>query len=135
VDAELHTEVEDMIAAAIGNYHRENVARLSDIEGRLIGIDGNGTGKRGVLQQMGETLDEIKNDLKDTQRKVGVLTVSDTSWNKEKLLKGVGWFVVTLIAAAGVFIAGLTYWHSRHPGPIIIGAKPVVTQSFNSETR
>ena len=132
---ELKEEVKELIAAAIGAYHQQNVERLTAIEKRLIGIDGNGTGNRGVLQQMGETLDETKNDVKTIREAVSKLTISDTTWNKEKMLKGIGWFVVTFIAAAGVLLAGLTYWHSQHPGPIIIGTKPAVTQSYNSETR
>ena len=129
---ELKEEVKELIAAAIAVYHRENVERLGNIEKRLIGIDGNGTGSRGVLQQMGETIDETKDDIKTIKESVASLTLSDTTWNKEKMLKGFGWFILAAVAVMGLMFTALTYWHAQHPHGIIIGAQSSVVR-YDSE--
>src|ERR1019366_1067902 len=57
------TEVQSMVDLAIAKYHAENVSRLIRIEDRIIGIDGNGTGKRGAIQILGEQISEVNRNV------------------------------------------------------------------------
>ena len=47
-----------MIDLAILKFHAENVAHMTTIEQRIIGIDGNGTGRKGAIQRLEEKMDD-----------------------------------------------------------------------------
>lgn len=51
-------EVQTMVDLAIAKFHGENVVRMTRIEDRIIGIDGNGTGKKGALQRLDAKVDQ-----------------------------------------------------------------------------
>jgi hypothetical protein len=52
-----------MVDLAIAKYRAENVARLTRIEDRIIGIDGNGTGKKGAVQILSDKMDRLAESL------------------------------------------------------------------------
>lgn len=97
--------VQTMIDLAIAKYHGENVARLTSIEARLIGIDGNGTGREGAIQRLEKKMDEntlVTNRLGDS---VDRLSTSSRFWSKKSILS-VGWAAFSIVIALATIVAG-----------------------------
>ncbi len=84
-------EVEGIVNLAIARYHSENVTRLTRIEDRIIGIDGNGTGRKGALQTLGDQVGEINANVKvmleKDQQKEGARKLR-TKWTR--IIVGLG---------------------------------------------
>lgn len=88
---------------------------MSKLESRLIGIDGNGTGKEGVLQRQDKALVAIHSNLSDQDKKLDTLLTRSTTWNKANVLKGLRNWIIMLAGMVGVLLAYLTYHHTFFP--------------------
>lgn len=87
-------EIQTMIDLAIQRFHGENVARLTKIEDRIIGIDGNGTGRIGALQRQDLKLSELDG-------KLNILVTRSETWSKKGVWSVVKWgipIIITLLA-------------------------------------
>lgn len=83
-----------MIDLSIARFHGENVARLTKIEDRIIGIDGNGTGRKGALQRQDDKLEEMSGQLK-------TLLIRSETFSKKGFWTLVRWgipIIITLLA-------------------------------------
>lgn len=105
MDDKLRKEIETMIAAHTLELHSQNVARFTRIEERIIGIDGNGTGREGALQRQDKVLASINADAKATRSLVYGLVHDKTS--RAKLLKALAW-------VAGLGGPALATWLTHH---------------------
>lgn len=98
-----------MIDLAISKFHGENVARLEKIEARLIGIDGNGTGRKGVLQRQDETLATLADGHVEMKKSIDILVHRSGSWDKATFYRNAKWWITILLALIGSVIGYLTY--------------------------
>ena len=104
-------EVQGLVDLAIAKYHAENVTRLTRIEDRIIGIDGNGTGKIGALQrlsgQLGELSEDVKSVLAKQQREEGADAL-ELKWSNR---------MKTAVVAVGSCVGGMgTVWLKHKMG-------------------
>ena len=98
---------------AIARYHGENVARLTKIDGRLIGIDGNGSGRKGAIQRLEDKVDDgftlIGGQMTEVQKTVSKLRVHTFEEENipKKRLRQLAIGVIGAIGVAGMsFIGG-----------------------------
>jgi len=117
-----------MISAAIDKYHGENVARLVKIEERIIGIDGNGTGREGALQRQDKVLKRIETE-------VTKLVTASTSWNKRDLLHAAKWVLATIISISAVAVAYMDYHAKYHAGDPLLSEHPTTASYTTSDSR
>lgn len=106
-----------MIDLAISRHHAENVVRLTRIEDRILGIDGNGSGRKGVLQRQDEKLEQMSGEIRDVKTDVAevkdgqnVLLQRSQSWSKKNVWEFAKW----IIGGAGSFavvLAGMWLGH------------------------
>ncbi len=87
-----------MIDAAISARHLENVQRLTQIESRIIGIDGNGTGRIGALQKLELKVDKVCTD-------VETLVHRSTSIPKKVIFTALGAIGLTFVSVVGSLFA------------------------------
>ena len=88
-----------MIDLAISRHHAENVARLTNIENRIIGIDGNGTGRIGAVQRIEMAISTLTSGLESLKNCLGEVKVDIGGSLKTKTLWAIG-------ASAGVAVLG-----------------------------
>jgi hypothetical protein len=100
-----------MVDLAIAQYHAENVARLTKIEDRLIGIDGNGSGRKGAIQRLEDKVDEgfssAVTQLQEVQKTVTHLTshsFKEENIPKERVRRAFWGFVAAIGVAAMSFV-------------------------------
>lgn len=96
-------EVQDMVDLAIAKFHAENVVRMTRIEDRIIGIDGNGTGKIGALQKLDAKVEKVCTDVETLVRR-------STSISKQSIVAVLG---AIGIAAMG-FVGSLAAEYVKH---------------------
>jgi hypothetical protein len=128
-------EIETMISAAVEKRHGENLQRFAEIRERIIGIDGNGTGRIGALQRQDAQLASIKSTVKDIGAKVDALTTAMTTWNKRDVLKLAGWVFGTLIAMSAVAVAYMDYHAKYHAGEPLLSEHPTTASYTTSDSR
>lgn len=112
-----------MIDLAIAKFHGENVSRLTKIDERLIGIDGNGSGRKGVLQKHGEQLEEMNGDIKT------LLTRSE-NFSKKGVWAVVKWGIPTIITLLALL---LSYYGYRVANNKSIAIVPVIRETIPAE--
>ena len=114
-------EVQGMVDLAIAKYHAENVARLTSIEDRIIGIDGNGTGRKGAIQRLEDKMEDgfamAVTQLEGVRKTVSGLTFHtfDEDNVSKKRIRAVLVAVVGAIAVAALsFVSGLGVEWMKH---------------------
>jgi hypothetical protein len=108
-------EVKILIALAISEKHAENVARLTKIEERIIGIDGNGTGRIGALQRQDIKLAEIATNQSVMNSKIDKALHSATSWDKKSVINVLYQGFGSILVILGLIIGYITYRDAHHP--------------------
>lgn len=104
-----------MIELAIAQHHAENVQRLSKIEERIIGIDGNGTGRIGALQRQDIKLAELAAAQAIMVGKIDEVLHNTKSWSKESVINAVKWMFGTILVILGLIITYVAYRDAHHP--------------------
>lgn len=126
--------VQNMIDLAIANFHAENVARLTKIEQRIIGIDGNGTGKKGALQRQDAKLEELACAQKDMGSKLDTIIHQTNSWDKATVWEALKWMFGTILVILALILSYLGYRASQHSKePIAQHASLSSTQTAGAE--
>lgn len=140
--------VQNMIDLAIAKFHGENVERLSEIKTtqaeirqRIIGMDGNGTGKIGVLQRQDMKLAELseKQDMLESNQtamnvKLDTIIHQTTSWDKAKVWEALKWMFATILAILSLILGYLGYRAIMHPqGAVAQHASLSSTQTAGAE--
>ena len=117
-------EIEDLMNARIGEYHIQNLKNFDDvktnqaataatlreqnvalleIKDRIIAVDGNGTGKIGLLQTLTSNVDTLTEN-------VDTLLLRSTTWNKKKVYALLGGVLALFVAfTAPVFAVWLSH--------------------------
>jgi hypothetical protein len=111
VQEQQRKEIETMIAAELSPI----LLQISRLESRLIGIDGNGSGREGVLQRQDRALTAIHRNLSDQDTKLDTLLRRSTTWDKAAVMKGIRNWTIVLAALVGAMLAYLTYHHTFFP--------------------
>lgn len=119
-----------MIDLAIATYDRGAVEKLNKIEGRIIGIDGNGTGKKGALQRQDDKLEELAGNQAAMSTKLDTLLHRSKSWDKATFWKAFKWWIGLILALIGSVIGYLSY--RAKTGHEISKAPTALTQNFDA---
>lgn len=130
-------EVRDIAKGIILPFHGDNLVRmelfaaaLEALKQRIIGIDGNGTGKIGVLQKQDIVLAELKQNQKVIEKKLDDLSISLNTWSKARFWHNLRWLLVVLVTLLGVLISYMAYRTIAHPSaPLAIHATNGSTQT------
>ena len=111
-----------MVDLAIAKFHGENVQRLTKLDAmmealikRVIGIDGNGTGKVGVLQKQDIKLEELGDNQDRIEGKINDLIHASESFNKKKFWSNLKWGVTTIIALLVLILGFMVYRAQQVP--------------------
>lgn len=106
MELEVRMEVQAMIDLAIARHHTENVARLTSIEQRIIGIDGNGTGRIGAVQRIELAISSLTSGLESLKESLGEVKIDIGGSLKTKTLWAVGGAIgVAVLGASGSLFA------------------------------
>lgn len=130
-----------MIGLEISKLHSENIAHLNridvqnaKIEARIIGIDGNGTGRIGALQRQDLKLAELGDAQQQMDEKLDtVLTAVHnlSSVDKKDIWDAVRWMFGTILVILGLMLGYMTYRVTAHPNlPIAVHA---MNHNLNAE--
>jgi hypothetical protein len=112
---EIEEIAEAKVRLAIADLKTEILPQFTEIKGRLIGIDGNGTGREGAIQVLNRKMDTMGSDvstlLRNDSRVKGALTQRqedrDSEWWRQPV--GVA-LVVAVIEFASKFIEHKVGW-------------------------
>lgn len=129
-----------MINLAVASHHSENVERLSkilifmeELKYRVIGIDGNGTGRTGALQRQDVKIAEVDAKIIDVSTKqvamdgkIDQLLVQTKNYSKEDVK---GW-LRAILAILTILLGYLTY-RAATKAPAIVHAE-FTQQSIDS---
>ena len=129
MDSEDREYIQVVVDGKLSKYHSENLERfgsiemlLAEIRSRLIGIDGNGTGKVGVLQRQDAVLAEYNTKLGQMQKsqdtlktKLETLITQDETWDKKKVWAGVVKMFRIILVILALILSYLMYRLASHP--------------------
>ena len=117
MDADLREEVKSMIIAEVGVMHTQNLNRFgliersqSELRERIIGIDGNGTGREGVLQRQDKVLAKLEIGHEEMSRNIVTLVNRSQSWNKKNVWELAKWLLGGAGVLASMWIGHLLGW-------------------------
>jgi hypothetical protein len=106
-----------MIAADISTMHTQNLNRFASIERgqselreRIIGIDGNGTGREGALQRQDKVLARLVEGHAEMSDNITTLVNRSQSWNKKNVWEFAKW-VIGGLGALGTVLLGMYIGH------------------------
>jgi len=105
VESSLREEVQAMIGAKMLELHGQNLERFGRIEERIIGIDGNGTGREGALQRQDKVLKAIDAKVDQLGDNVATLVTATTTVRRDKVWGVVKWLLGG-IGGLGMLILG-----------------------------
>lgn len=94
-----------MIQAAVGTFHGQNLERFGRIEERIIGIDGNGTGRVGALQRQDKMLQEICVKIEGIEDNIATVVTNTTTFARDKFW-GVARWLIGGIGGLGMLFLG-----------------------------
>lgn len=95
-----------MIDLAQSRYHAENVARLTNIENRIIAIDGNGTGRIGAVQRIEMAIATLTDGLTNLKLNLSDVKVDIGGSLKTKSLWALGGAIgIAVLGASGSLFA------------------------------
>ena len=106
---------EGLVKVAIAELRSEILPQLAEIKERIIGIDGNGTGREGAIQVLQKKMDRIGGNVdllltRDAETK-GALKErqkdTDTRWWKQPLAIGL---IVAVVELASKFLEHTKGW-------------------------
>lgn len=89
--------VDARLAVALGPVN----AGLSELKSRIIGIDGNGTGREGELQRQNTKLTNLDDGQKFIIEQLHTIKSGQDSWSKKKFWNLLRWgipIIITLLA-------------------------------------
>lgn len=96
-----------MIDLSIAKFHGENVVRLTNIENRIISIDGNGTGRIGAVQRIEGALSTLTAIVESLKNSLGEVKIDVGGSLKTKAIWGAAASIgVIMLGAAGTIFAG-----------------------------
>lgn len=113
-----------MVSAMMGETLKPVLRDISEVRARIIGIDGNGTGREGVLQRQNKSIERLDEGQKFIIDQLHNLTNRSETWSKAGFWKGLRWMLATLIALLAVLMSYLGYRASQHP------AEPLAKHAF-----
>ena len=115
-------DIQGMVNLAVSQFKELNVERLSKIESlvealtkRVIGIDGNGTGKIGVLQKQDIKLEELGENQNRIENKIDDLRFATENFSKKKFWSILKWAVTTIIALLVLILGFMVYRAQQVP--------------------
>lgn len=122
--------VSAMVAASITPVLRD----VSEVRARIIGIDGNGTGREGVLQRHGKQLDDLDEGqvfiiekLDEITDQLKTITTGQETWSKKKFWNLVRWGIPVIIS---LIVLLLTYVGIRAANNKPIASTHTVSQNY-----
>lgn len=110
MDAEQREQVRDMVSAMLGEALKPVLRAQAETRERLIGIDGNGTGREGVLQRQDKKLEEMSGQLAEVKDGQALLLTRSESWSKKAIWEFAQW-VIGGAGALGAAVAGMWLGH------------------------
>lgn len=115
--------VSAMVASAVTPVLRD----VSEVRARIIGIDGNGTGREGVLQRHGKQLDLLDKGQLHIIEQLTVLTTRQETWSKKKFWNLVRWGIPVIIS---LIVLLLTYVGIRAANNKPIASTHTVSENY-----
>lgn len=112
-----------MIDLSIARFHGENVSRLTKIEDRIIGIDGNGTGRKGALQFQNDKLEEMS-------VKLNTLLVRSENLSKKSIWAVVKWGIPIIITLLALLLSYMGYRAAQNKGLAYV---PVIRETIPAD--
>ena len=98
-----------MVSAMIGEAMKPVLSLQAELRTRIIGIDGNGTGREGELQRQNTKLTALDEGQIFIIKELAEIKVSTQTWNKETFYKQLPVWVGIAFALIGSVIGYLTY--------------------------
>lgn len=126
-----------MIDNSVNSHHLQNVERLTKIdvqqakiEARIIGIDGNGTGREGALQRQDKELLLLKAGQFDMNIKLDTLLHRSSYWSKKGFWTTVRWGIPTIIALLSLMLA---YFGYRAASNKPVASIPIIRETLPAD--
>lgn len=111
-----------MVSAMMSEALTPVLRDVSEVRARIIGIDGNGTGRKGALQRQDDKMEEIAETQREQGMKLDTLLHRSSSWDKKTVWRNVKWMFGIILTALGLMFAWLEYRAHTHPSqPIATG--------------
>lgn len=89
--------------------------QVAELRTRIIGIDGNGTGREGALQRQDKKLQDLDDGQIHIIEQLRVLTTRSETWSKAKFYKSLPIWIAIILSLIGSVIGYLTYRaHTGH---------------------
>lgn len=146
MDSEDRDYIQVVVDGKLSKYHSENLERfggiemlLAEIRARLIGIDGNGTGKVGVLQRQDAVLAEQNDRLERVQKsqdtlktKMETFIMQDATWDKKKVWEAVLKMFRVILVILGLILSYLMYRLAMHPQGGV-ARNPAISQNQSTD--
>lgn len=108
-------DVENMVDARLAAALGPLTSTVGDLRARIIGIDGNGTGRKGVLQRQDEKLQQLDDGQLHIIKQLGILTTRSETWSKAKFYKNLPVWLGIILSLIAAVIAYLAYRaHTGH---------------------
>lgn len=111
MNPEQRKQVEDIVTVQLANAMQPVLRAQAETRERLIGIDGNGTGREGALQRQDKKLVEMSGQIEDVKTSVSTLVERSETVSKKKIWELAQWAIGGLGAFATV-IAGMWLGHA-----------------------
>lgn len=96
-------DVENMVDARLAAALGPITGGLAELKSRIIGIDGNGTGREGELQRQNTKLTNLDDGQKFMIEQLHTITTRQENWSKKKFWTLIRWgipIIITLLALA-----------------------------------
>jgi hypothetical protein len=146
LDSEDREYLQMVVDGRLSKYHSENITRFSGIEtllaeirSRLIGIDGNGTGKVGALQRQDKVLAAQNDKLEQMQvsqdkleTKLENFITQDETWDKKKVWAGVVKMLRIILVILALILSYLMYRLASHPQGGV-ARNPAISQNHTTD--
>jgi hypothetical protein len=107
--------MENMVDARLAAALAPLTSDVAELRMRIIGIDGNGTGREGALQRQDKKLQQLDDGQLHIIKQLGVLTARSETWSKAKFYKSLPIWLALILSLIGSVIGYLVYrQHTGH---------------------
>jgi hypothetical protein len=124
---DIENMVNAMMAEALTPVRRD----VSEVRARILNIDGDGSGRPGILQRQNEDMREIKESIKVLGGNVDTVLSQAKFYDKKNVWQGLRTLLGIIIALLGLLLGFLTYEKATHPNQSLISREPSTSTQGN----
>lgn len=125
-----------MVSAMMAQALNPVLTSMAEIRTRIIGMDGNGTGREGVLQRQDKSIARLDDGQVFIIEKLGglseqlhTLTTRQETWSKKKFWNWVKWGIPVIITLIALLLTYVTFRASSNRP---IASIPTVSQNHTT---